>query len=154
MTTSKEQHDNLALRLPYPITVNHYWLYHGTKKFLSPRANKFRLDVKKVVDSMQSELRDKKALLEVIIYINPPDRRGRDLDNLFKSLFDALQAADVFKDDKQIKVIVAAMRVTPDKVKGGYTDVLIRELGERLNAKKETETDSTEVSDTQEDPSS
>ena len=40
--------------------------------------------------------------LSVAILASPPDNKRRDLDNLLKSLLDALQHAGVYKDDNQI----------------------------------------------------
>lgn len=43
--------------------------------------------------------------LKVHIEAYPPDKRKRDLDNLFKSLLDALEKSGVFKDDRQIDAL-------------------------------------------------
>lgn len=40
--------------------------------------------------------------LDVRVTAYPPDRRKRDLDNLFKSLLDAMEHAELFVDDGQI----------------------------------------------------
>ena len=40
--------------------------------------------------------------LRCCLYFVPPDRRRRDLDNLYKCLFDALGHAGVYEDDSQI----------------------------------------------------
>jgi crossover junction endodeoxyribonuclease RusA len=39
-------------------------------------------------------------MVEIIIY--PPDKRKRDMDNIKKALFDALQHAGLYYDDYQI----------------------------------------------------
>ncbi len=36
----------------------------------------------------------------------PPDKRKRDLDNIFKALLDALQWCKVFSDDSQIDELI------------------------------------------------
>jgi len=36
----------------------------------------------------------------------PPDRRRRDLDNLLKSVLDALEHAGVYADDSQVDLLV------------------------------------------------
>ena len=38
----------------------------------------------------------------IYITARPPDNRRRDLDNLYKALLDALQAARIYDDDSQI----------------------------------------------------
>jgi len=40
--------------------------------------------------------------LAVDIYVNPPDKRKRDLDNIPKALLDALTHAGIWEDDSQI----------------------------------------------------
>ncbi len=40
----------------------------------------------------------------------PPDRRRRDLDNLLKSVLDALEHAGVYADDSQIDLLVTKRR--------------------------------------------
>lgn len=42
------------------------------------------------------------ARIRLTIDAFPPDKRKRDLDNLFKAVLDSLQAARVFPDDCQI----------------------------------------------------
>jgi len=62
--------------------------------------------------------------LAVEIYVYPPDRRRRDLDNILKNLLDSMQHAGVYKDDQQIdRLLVIRM---PDI--GGYVDVVIKEI--------------------------
>ena len=48
------------------------------------------------------EFYDENVRLSVLINAYPPDRRKRDLDNILKSLLDALQHARVYPDDSQI----------------------------------------------------
>jgi len=41
--------------------------------------------------------------LVVTIDVHPPDRRRRDLDNLFKGILDALEKGGAYHDDSQIE---------------------------------------------------
>lgn len=50
--------------------------------------------------SKQAGLGASSVRVKAIAYL--PDRRRRDLDNLGKAVYDALQAAQVFVDDSQI----------------------------------------------------
>ena len=47
----------------------------------------------------------------------PPDKRRRDLDNIQKSLWDALQHGGAYRDDSQIKDFECHMR-EPDRPSG------------------------------------
>lgn len=40
--------------------------------------------------------------IKLTIDAYPPDKRKRDLDNLFKAVLDSLQAAEIFPDDCQV----------------------------------------------------
>ena len=50
--------------------------------------------------------------LIVTIEAYPPDKRKRDLDNILKSLLDALQHAGMYPDDSQIDVLSIARKTT------------------------------------------
>lgn len=110
----------LELKLPYPPSVNHYWDQRGfvdkkTKrpgviKFLTARAKQFRIDVQQVVNSEYPEHKPitGPVAIEVIQHYGPPkEKEGRitqtqDIDNCLKPLFDALEHASVFENDRQI----------------------------------------------------
>ncbi|MCL2645408.1 MAG: RusA family crossover junction endodeoxyribonuclease [Phycisphaerales bacterium] len=55
----------------------------------------------------------------------PPDFRRRDLDNLNKSVADALQDAAVYEDDSLIDLLLTRRR---EVVAGGRIDVRVDEL--------------------------
>ena len=63
--------------------------------------------------------------LGVSINAHPPDARRRDLDNLFKSVLDSLQHANVFLDDSQIDFL-SIHRCA--KIAGGKLDVFVEEI--------------------------
>lgn len=60
--------------------------------------------------------------IEITVY--PPDRRRRDIDNVQKSLLDALQHGGAYHDDSQIVRLEIEKR---EPVRGGKTIVSIRE---------------------------
>ncbi len=63
--------------------------------------------------------------MAVSIEVFPPDRRKRDVDNLLKSLVDALQHAGVFPDDSQIIWLLVYRAAV---IRGGRVVVTIRDL--------------------------
>lgn len=96
--------------LPWPPSVNHY--YKRTKAgkvFISDKGRKYRLSVSEVVASIGNPSFGA-SNVNVEVEAFPPDNRKRDLDNVVgKALFDALQKARVYDDDRQIKKVTASM---------------------------------------------
>jgi crossover junction endodeoxyribonuclease RusA len=60
--------------------------------------------------------------ISAIIYVYPPDRRRRDIDNVLKAILDALQRAGVYNDDSQISRLYIE-RCEP--VRGGAVRVIL-----------------------------
>ncbi len=88
--------------MPWPPSVNHYY---GRRKsggaYIKPRGEQYRLEVL-ALSRKGRWPKFGKARLEVSLICYPPDRRERDLDNIEKALFDALQHAGVYERDSQI----------------------------------------------------
>lgn len=91
--------------LPWPPSVNGYF---GTitkgklagRKFLSERGKQYRSDVLKLLLGKKPVPHGMPISLHILCY--PPDRRVRDLDNICKSLQDALVAAEMMRDDEDV----------------------------------------------------
>jgi len=94
----------VAFRLPWPPTVNTYWrsLRSGPlagRVVLSKDARAYRARVGVEVLRQRVERRLVAGRLSISVMACPPDRRIRDLDNLWKSFLDALVHAGVIRDD-------------------------------------------------------
>lgn len=109
----------IALDLPFPPTVNHYWGQHGTRRFIRDKGVQFRVAVAEKVAAMGQKLDGR---LSVFVTLFPPDRRRRDIDNVGKALMDALQHAGCFDDDEQIDVLHIERK---EIVKGGKCCVVV-----------------------------
>lgn len=87
------------MTLPYPPTANTYYRHDRGKTHISTKGKAYRQTVLALTRG-SGGVRGR-VFVEVAVYL--PDRRRRDLDNLTKSLFDALQYAEVVADDKLIR---------------------------------------------------
>lgn len=109
--------------LPWPPTVNTYWrniTVNGKSRVLvSAKGRAYRDAVARAVGRVQPLAGP--LVFSAVYY--PPDNRKRDLDNLFKSLLDALTAAGVWANDSQVREIHARFG---DEVRpGGEVDVAV-----------------------------
>ena len=99
----------MTLILPFPPSVNRIWRTVQGRIILSAVGRKYRQDVAVAVH--QSNVVPFGAnRIDVLIELYEPDRRRRDIDNVPKALFDALQAARVFDDDSQVDMMLVARR--------------------------------------------
>ena len=109
----------MTFELPWPPSVNHYWRRTEKKHLaISTQGHRFRRDV---ADALLEQLgagwrthTNPDARFRVRITAHPPDRIRRDLDNVLKATLDALEHADVFKDDAQVDDLHIT-RATPAK---------------------------------------
>ena len=113
----------IKLKLPYPPSVNHYWGQVGSRKFLGKRGKEFREAV--FLCSLNARKGVLNARLQVKVYLYPPDKRKRDIDNVLKSLLDALEHAHVYENDSQIDKLCIERR---EVIKDGYCEVEISEI--------------------------
>lgn len=111
----------LNLTLPYPPSVNTYWGFKGSQRFLTKRAREFKAEVEAAfILSEHPGLGD--ARINLIVFLHPPDKRVRDIDNIAKPLLDALTQAGVFDDDGQVDRLLIVRR---EVKKGGECRVVI-----------------------------
>ena len=89
--------------LPWPPTVNTYWRHAargGTAMvYISKEGQAYRTAVQGLV-ATKRKLHTGRLRVEIEAW--PPDKRKRDLDNILKSLLDALTYAGIWEDDSQI----------------------------------------------------
>ena len=115
--------NHIKITLPYPPSVNHYWGQLGSKKFLGKKGKEFREAV--ILSVYNARKVGLNGRLHIEVYLYPPDKRKRDIDNVLKSLLDALEHAHVYENDSQIDwLCVTRMEV----VSGGSCTVEIKAI--------------------------
>ncbi len=114
----------MPLILPYPPTMNTYWRHVGYRTLISREGRTFRRNVCALLGGGR---RNPPTTGRIALAMDafPPDRRRRDLDNLPKSVLDAIGHAGVYADDSQIDLLVIRRR---DVVPGGRLLVTIEEF--------------------------
>jgi crossover junction endodeoxyribonuclease RusA len=112
----------IELELPYPPSVNHYYRHVGRRTLISREGRRYRDRVASILATAGVRPTDGRVELRIEVY--PPDRRRRDLDNLQKALWDAIQHGGAYHDDSQVKKVTAEML---EPVAGGRVIVRIQE---------------------------
>lgn len=108
------QYEYVIRTLPWPPSVNHYWLrtIHGGMR-ISDRGKAFR---RQVADAIHATMPFGTDPVCINLELFPPDRRRRDIDNILKALFDALEHANVYANDSQICELHMMRHPKQDKV--------------------------------------
>lgn len=88
----------ITLRLPWPPSVNHYYCHSRKGVFLSADGKRFRKRTVALLGPREPLL----GPLKLSVELYPPDKRRRDADNSLKSVQDALQHGNLYRDDCQI----------------------------------------------------
>lgn len=91
----------LHLTLPWAPSVNHYWRFTPRGVLISRAGREYREKVGWCVGHARGAFTKADRLLMLVLAC-PPDRRIRNLDNINKAVWDALQHAGVYADDDQI----------------------------------------------------
>lgn len=116
----------MKLELSYPPTANTMFpTNRAGRRTLSTKGRVYRQGVLGDVLEQKGLFKPLQGPLRVTVDFYVPDKRKRDLDNLFKALFDALKHANVYMDDDQIIEIHAFKR---EVVKGGHCEIVLEEL--------------------------
>ena len=112
----------IELELPFPPSVNHYYRRVGPRTLISREGRAYRERVARCLGLLG--VRPVRGPIHMRIEVYPPDNRRRDLDNLQKSLWDALQKGGAYLDDSQVVRFEVEKRET---VAGGKVIVSIEE---------------------------
>lgn len=107
----------MTIELPYPPSVNTLWRSAGGRNILSEAGRAYR---RQGLTSLLFVSKADRACwpftgpLAVEIYVHPPDRRRRDLDNIPKAVLDLLTHGGVYQDDSQIdRLLIQRQAVFP-----------------------------------------
>lgn len=118
--------DDIVLFLPWPPTVNDYYkVTQAGQRYLDKKVRVYREATAKAIHEQAPSLYLEDPLF-VEVYLFPPDRRKRDVDNYMKGLLDGMTEAKLWKDDS----IVNQLHIfRGETVKGGIVRVEISEGG-------------------------
>lgn len=115
--------DVLRFELPYPPSINHYYVRARSGVVLGEEGRRYRRDVYYLLHQYrQAFTGDKK--LSVTINLYPPDKRKRDIDNILKCLLDSMEYANVYENDNNIDMLTVIRR---QRVPNGSVHVWISE---------------------------
>ena len=111
----------IVLDLPYPPSINNYWIASGHRRFISKRGVLFRQSVMEyVMDNEVPKLGEQS--LSVHIVLRPRSKKLMDIDNCAKAILDACEHAGIFDSDVQVEKLLIE-RGLPKK--GGGCVVMI-----------------------------
>jgi len=122
---------SISIRVPLPPTVNTYWRMVtipkvGARMLISADGREYRETIIRFARAGIIPRHAVSGKLAVFATVYPPDRRARDLDNLWKGLLDALKHAEVIRDDADIDDL-HMVRGTLRK-NDGQVDLVITEI--------------------------
>ena len=92
----------VILHLPFPPTVNTYWVRTKAGIKVSAKGKKYGRECIECVKEQRAGIYNINYRMAVTIILHPPDRRQRDIDNYHKALLDSITASGLWKDDSLI----------------------------------------------------
>lgn len=105
--------------MPFPPSINHYYIRTPKGVFINKAANSFRNQVfllsRKFIGCFTANDR-----LVVKVIFSAPNKRKFDLDNRLKGLLDGMQHAGIFPDDEQIDKLIV---IRGEIIKNGCSSV-------------------------------
>ena len=116
----------VKINLPFPPSTNTYYRNVNGRTLISKKGRLYKKMVARVVMMQKTSSMPLEGRLAIHVYLYPPDKRKRDLDNFGgKALLDSLVGAGVLIDDVQFdEFFVKRMPVE----KGGLAVVMIKAL--------------------------
>ena len=118
-----------TIKLDFPPSVNMRWRGGGCNTHVSRETSAFELaSVYRIMSQRgQKKLPRTKITgpLALIIYLRPPDRIRRDIDNYIKAINDALTKAKVWEDDSQVQAFLPQWLEPNSKTKRGEAIITI-----------------------------
>lgn len=93
----------IELELPYPPSVNHYWRQARGRFYVA----KAGVDYRNAVVAKCGQREGIQGAVKISVRAFLPDRRRRDLDNILKSLLDAIVHAGLIEDDSLVMKLYA-----------------------------------------------
>ncbi len=99
--------ERVALTLPWPPSVNHYWRPVGSRLLLTDAGKAYKRTVAQAVLRTWPRAipRPLHGHLGVTLTYHRSDQQRYDVDNFAKSLLDALTHAGVWLDDSQVDAL-------------------------------------------------
>jgi len=111
----------ITLDLPYPPSINNYWIASGHRRFISKRGQEFRQAV--WIECLQRRVpKLGSQSLMVHIILKPRNKKLMDIDNCAKAILDSLEHANIFDSDVQVQKLLIERG---QQIKGGGCQVMI-----------------------------
>jgi crossover junction endodeoxyribonuclease RusA len=111
----------LQIALPFPVSVNNLFLnVRGRGRIPSPAYRQWREDAGWALKAQKPPRIP--GPIEIAVDLTPPDKRARDIDNLFKGILDLLVTHGIIDGDDSRTV----RRVSAEWVNGDPCTVTIR----------------------------
>lgn len=100
-STTPQKIEGVKFNLPMPVSNNAMYMPANGKIILSPAARSYYTEMQNFF-YRHGNFETLTGRLSVNVWIYEKDLRRRDINNLTKSLFDALQKCKLYEDDSQI----------------------------------------------------
>jgi crossover junction endodeoxyribonuclease RusA len=114
--------DYVCLYLPFPPSLNRYYVKTRNGVFISKKGKEFRAETIKSINEQLGSFKTIDNNVKVGIIFHPPRAGIFDSDNYLKGLFDSITHAKVWDDDSQVSQHYA---YKGEKIKNGKTIVII-----------------------------